>query len=164
MFGGENSVIVNKQQNAGVFQKNRATPRQPALTCMCPECGVVLVHGKWQWPTNLLLECERKECPACLRTRTKKPAGLLALSGEFVKNHRAELLMVAYKDIENRRLKSPLRRLIQFEQLGERVLFMSFTDNRSPLGVGKAIVKEFKGKLEIHHNRTKEYVRVNWRG
>jgi hypothetical protein len=164
MFGGENSVIVNKQQNAGVFQKNKATLRQSALTCICPKCGVVLAHGKWQWPTNLLLECERKECPACLRTRTKKSAGLLTMSGEFVKNHRTELLMVAYKDIESRKVISPLRRLIQFEQLGERVLIMSFTDNQSPLGVGKAIVKEFNGKLEIHHNRVKDFVRANWRG
>lgn len=163
MFGRDSTVIINKQQNAGLFNDKRAMSKQVALTCMCPKCGVKLENGKWQWPTNLLLECEKIECPACLRTRINKPAGLLTVSGEFVKNHRTQLLKVLYKDIENRKLVSPLRRLIHFEQLGERMIIMSFTDDQSPLELGKVIVKHFYGKLKIYHNTFKKLVRVNWR-
>jgi len=129
---------------------------------MCPKCGIVLENGRWQLPEKLHLGIGERVCPACQRIEDKNPGGLLTLRGEFVKRYRSEILRIVYKKLEEQKNKNPINRLMQLEEVSKATVVMSFTDQLTPLGLGKAIKKQFHGDLDIRQGKGGGVVRVNW--
>ena len=68
----------------------RSKPVEPAV---CPDCGALFHKGGWKW-LPAPAQAHRELCPACHRIRDKFPAGYVALDGEFLREHRDEVLQL----------------------------------------------------------------------
>ncbi|MEQ1843481.1 MAG: hypothetical protein ABL994_23990, partial [Verrucomicrobiales bacterium] len=68
------------------------TPHNRPEPTVCPECHAVYYQGRWTWiepvPEGTYWTC----CQACHRAADDYPAGLVTLTGNYVRKHRDQLI------------------------------------------------------------------------
>ena len=64
---------------------------------VCPECSAVFHKGRWMWGPKPQAAHETL-CPACHRIKDLYPKGFLTLKGEFLAEHRDEILGLIRND------------------------------------------------------------------
>ena len=148
----------------GVFQEYvhdsyKSSAKLPTPT-LCPECGAVYANGRWQWlakPQGAHSEL----CPACHRIHDRFPAGYVELSGDFLTDHRDELVQLV-RNIEHReKTEHPLQRVMAIAD-DKGGLLVTTTDVHLAHGIGEALHHAYKGKLDSHYNREEKLLRVRW--
>jgi hypothetical protein len=87
-------------------------PHEPSV---CPQCGAVFHHGRWQWSARPEGAVEHL-CHACHRINDHYPAGILMLSGPLVAEHKAQMLRLARHQEEVEKREHPLNRIIDIEE------------------------------------------------
>jgi len=68
----------------------RRTAKPPEPT-VCPKCQAVFTEGRWAW-SKPPQEAASQLCPACQRIQDAFPAGYVTIRGEFIKDHRDEIV------------------------------------------------------------------------
>ena len=68
---------------------------KPAEPSVCPVCNAVFKDGRWQWLESWPVDSHQVICQACQRIRDNYPAGLVTMSGDFIKTHKQEVLNLA---------------------------------------------------------------------
>ena len=138
--------------------KSCAKPMEPSV---CPVCHAVFQHGRWQWLEFWPPDAHPEICEACQRIRDNYPAGFLTLSGAFIKHHRQGMFnLVRHQELAERN-RHPLHRIISIEEYPEK-LVVATTDVHLPKRLGRAIHRAYKGRLELHYDKTGCFVRANW--
>jgi len=137
--------------------KARSKPVEPTV---CPDCGALFHKGGWKW-LPAPAQAHRELCPACHRIRDKFPAGYVALDGEFLREHRDEVLQLLRHVEKRENAEHPLQRImdIAHENGG---LTVSTTDPHLARALGKAVHHAYRGKLEFHYSRDQNLLRVHW--
>jgi NMD protein affecting ribosome stability and mRNA decay len=138
------------------------TRGKPVEPTVCPECGVVFADGRWQWQAEAPVEANTELCPACRRIQDRVPAGYLTLQGDFLAQHRDEILNLVHNKVDSQRTEHPMKRLMNIEEQ-EDGLLITFTDVHLPRGVGEAITRAYEGDLDIHYTEEAGIVRAYWR-
>jgi NMD protein affecting ribosome stability and mRNA decay len=127
---------------------------------VCPECGAVIHRGRWAW-------AERPEgahedmCPACHRIEDKVPAAFLELSGDFLAEHRDEILNLIRNLEAREKAEHPLKRLMAITE-SEDGLSVTFTDAHLARGAGEAIHHAYEGELDYEYTKEDTMLRVSW--
>ena len=127
----------------------------------CPECGAVYHKGRWSW-IEAPADAHKDLCPACHRIQDKIPAGILHLSGEFLGEHKDEIMHLIRNTEERERAEHPLKRIMATEEQ-EDGLEITFTDAHLARGVGEAIHHAYKGELDFKYTKEDIMLRVNWK-
>ena len=127
---------------------------------VCPQCGAIFYAGRWHWGPRPAAAREIT-CQACHRSNDNFPAGMVTLSGTFVRPNRAMLVRIAREQAESERRERPLNRIINIEQ-GEDRIVVNTTDIRLPVRIGEAIRRTFQGTLNRHFDEDGYVVRVDW--
>lgn len=136
-------------------------PQKLAEPTVCPQCGAVYLHGRWQW-SQRPKEAEETLCQACLRTNDHYPAGVVTLSGTLAGQKKTEILHLARHQEEAEKTEHPMNRIIEVvEAPGEIVI--NTTDVHLPRRIGEAIHRAFHGTLDMHFDEKAHFVRVTWR-
>jgi hypothetical protein len=78
---------------------------------VCPQCAAVYHDRRWQWATRAQAAHEQL-CAACRRIKDKFPAGIVALHGDFAREHKKEMIRLARHQDEIEKKEHPLNRLI----------------------------------------------------
>lgn len=100
-------------------------------------------------------------CPACLRMHDHNPAGVVTLSGDYLRQ-KIDDIMNDIKHIEARfRRKNPLGRIMEIDSEEGR-LIISTTEDRLAQKVGREIYKAHKGELHYQWVHDQDLVRVSW--
>ena len=137
----------------------RAQAKLPSPT-LCPGCGAVYSDGRWQWqPRPEAAHTEK--CPACHRIHDHFPAGYVTVSGEFAASHRDEVIELVRNLEKKEKAEHPLKRIIDIVDEGGGML-VTTTDIHLAHGIGEALSRAYKGKLESHYNEGEKLVRVTW--
>ena len=148
-----------------LLQQRRHDPyrstSKPAEPVVCPVCNAVFHDGRWQWLDSWPADCRTEICQACQRIRDNFPAGMVTMSGDFVRNHRQEVVNLARRHEREERARHPLHRIISIEELTDKVI-VATTDIHLPKRIGRAMQRAGKGRLDLHYNRDACFVRVNW--
>jgi hypothetical protein len=138
--------------------KTKRKSREPTV---CPVCHAVFKGGRWQWLPSWPAESCEEVCQACQRIRDNYPAGLVTMSGDFVKTHREEVLTLARNHEQGERALHPLHRIIKVEERPEEVT-VTTTDIHLPKRIGEALHHAYKGQLKVQYEKESCFVRVNW--
>ena len=128
---------------------------------VCPQCGALFHKGRWTWG-NQPLKAKEGLCQACHRINDKYPAGILTLSGGFIRGHRREILNLARNTEAVEKAEHPLHRNIAIEDRGEEIE-VTTTDIHLPRRIGQALHDAYKGEIDFHYDAEGYFVRVNWR-
>lgn len=137
----------------------RGWPKEPAV---CPQCRVVASNGRWQWVDQPPADAEEQLCPACQRIRDRVPAGLLTISGKFMREHHEEVMNLLHNKVDAERAQRPMKRIMSVRDEDDDGIVVSFTDQHLPRGVGEALERAYEGNLDIHYTEEAGLVRVYW--
>jgi len=147
-------------RSSNPYYENRKFP-EPTV---CPRCGLVYRNGRWQQDgasPEAGAHAQSSHCPACRRDMDRLPAGLLFLAGEYLEQHREEILGIAKNQAAAAATQRPLQRIMWIDD-GRDATEVATTNGHLAMRIGKAIASACKGTLTIKHAEDTELVRVYW--
>jgi len=148
-----------KPLTAHVDDSYKLSGKLPEPT-VCPQCGAVFHKGRWQWLPKP--EAAHNEmCPACHRIHDEFPAGYITLSGDFLAQHRDELLNAARHIESKEKMEHPLQRIMAITDESENVVITT-TDIHLARGIGDAIHNAYGGHLDLQYGADENLLRVYW--
>jgi NMD protein affecting ribosome stability and mRNA decay len=137
--------------------KSRGKLPEPTV---CSDCRAVFHKGRWQW-LDTPAGAHQTRCPACHRIADRYPGGYLTLGGDFLKNHRDEILHLA-RNIEAReKNQHPLRRVMAIEDQDDAVLITT-TDMQLARAIGDAVHAAYQGEIDYRYTEESNILRVGW--
>ncbi|RIL07822.1 MAG: ATPase [Proteobacteria bacterium] len=137
--------------------RNRAKLQDPTV---CPDCGATWRDGRWSW-ANGPADAPRVVCPACQRTRDRYPAGILTLRGDFLAQHRDEILALARNVEEREKNEHPMNRIMAVEEDGGATV-VTTTDMHLARAIGSAVHAAYKGEIDYTYADDPQMLRVTW--
>lgn len=137
--------------------KSKRKLREPSV---CTGCGAVYGHGRWSWETSPA-DAQETMCPACHRIEDQVPAGFLTLSGEFLAQHREEIIGLIQNTEAREKAEHPMKRIMAFEDAAGQ-LQVTFTDPHLARNVGTAIAHAYGGELDYAYQKNEHQLRVTW--
>ena len=138
----------------------RMTAKPPEPT-ICPACRAVFHQGRWRWGARPE-DPHEEYCPACQRIRDEFPAGYVMIKGEFIKDHRDEIVALITAKEKRQKAEHPLQRVMAIEDLRDG-LQVSTTDSHLARGIGEALYDAYKGDLKLRYSRDENLLRATWR-
>lgn len=138
--------------------KSRGKLPEPTV---CPGCGAVYHRGRWQWGARPSGAHEQM-CPACHRIHDRFPAGFVHLSGDFLAQHRDEIMHLARNEAEREGAEHPLERMMDVEDEDGGVL-VTTTSIHLARRIAEAVADAYAGELEFHYNDEEKLLRAHWR-
>ena len=127
----------------------------------CPECGAMYRAGRWVWGAPPV-GAHQALCPACHRIRDAYPGGYLRIGGDFLAEHRAEILGLARHVEEREKRDHPLKRIMQIEEGDPREVEITTTDPALARAIGEAVQAAYKGELDYRYSDEGDVLRVRW--
>jgi NMD protein affecting ribosome stability and mRNA decay len=155
----------------GVFRSKEQIPPEPSQDSYkskdklpeptrCPVCGATYHNGRWTWDPAPAGAHETM-CPACHRTRDKFPAGYVTLQGEFLIQHRDEILKIVRNCEAKEKSEHPLERIMAIEDAGDGVL-VTTTGAHLARDIAGRLHSAYKGTLDFHYGKEENRLRVTW--
>lgn len=138
----------------------RATERPPEPT-FCPTCKAVFSEGRWGWGRKPD-ESFEQNCPACQRIQDEFPAGYVMIKGEFIKEHRDEIIALLKHKEDREKAEHPLQRIMAIEDVHDG-LQVTTTDSHLARGIGEALHDAYKGDLKLRYSRDENLLRATWK-
>lgn len=138
----------------------RATRKPPEPT-VCPSCQAVFAEGRWTWD-RIPDDAHEQQCPACQRINDEFPAGYVMVKGEFIKDHRDEIVALITAKEERAKAEHPLQRIMAIEDVREG-LQVTTTDSHLARGIGEALHDAYKGDLKLRYSRDENLLRATWK-
>ena len=129
---------------------------------VCPVCNAVFLNGRWQWADSWPLNSPKELCQACHRTKDDYPAGLLTLTGAFVRANKTELLNLARHHEQEENAEHPLHRIMRIEEHPDSLVIKT-TDIHLPQRIGEALRHAYHGELDLHYDEEGYFARATWR-
>lgn len=127
---------------------------------VCPDCNAIYHKGRWQWG-EVAKDAHPHRCPACSRIHDKVPAGFLTLQGDFVSEHKDEILHVIRNLESKEKAEHALERIMAVDEQGDKIT-LSFTGVHLTKSSGEALHHAYQGELGIDFNERDAQIRVTW--
>lgn len=129
----------------------------------CPGCGLLFHEGMWKWKApDAGHAVQSKLCPACLQIRDGHAGGVVELGGSFTVGHRQELLNRIRNVEKQTQAERPLERIISIKE-GKSEIVVSATTEHLIARIGKAILRDFGGTLDLKYAPEDKFATARWR-
>jgi NMD protein affecting ribosome stability and mRNA decay len=127
---------------------------------VCKSCGLSYRRGRWVRGRGTS-QANPVVCPACRRIADRYPAGIVKLSGPYLREHREEIEHLI-RHVERREQRShPLKRVMAIR--GTRSgIEVTTTDAKLAQGIGAAVRRAHHGELESSFSSVENVMRVSW--
>ena len=141
--------------------------RSAASVAACPACRAICRNKRWY-----LDEIEYKRlragkdvvsrtCPACRKIADGFAAGVVTLRGDYLREHRGDILNLVRNEEKRARGINPLARIVHLKE-GEDWLEVATTAEKLAQRIGREVYKACRGTLEYKWSEDAKLVRVNW--
>jgi len=127
---------------------------------VCPQCSAVYHEGRWKW-MDRPEGAKEEQCPACHRIADRYEAGIVTITGDFLKKHREELISLARHEERNENEEHPLHRIMDIQEEEDSIVITT-TDIHLPRRIGQALHHSWHGDLTLDYDEEGYFIRVNW--
>ena len=127
----------------------------------CPDCSAVFHKGRWTWDIAPPGAPEHR-CPACSRVHDRFPAGYVNLQGEFLQEHRDEILNLVKKCETSEKAEHPLERIMAIDAADGGVE-VTTTGTHLAREIAERVHNAYKGEMEFSYNKEDNLLRAAWR-
>lgn len=157
-----------------VKRKGIDTDKDPYLTVIkhgdlqvCGKCGSIYHDKRWVRPEELPKEFADKTkvgvlCPACRKMQDEYAEGYITLEGDFLKEHKEEVLNLIHNKEAHAEHFNPLDRIIKIKDHGDSVEITTTTEKLA-LRIGQILEKTYRGKVEFKWSDSTRLARVVWK-
>lgn len=135
---------------------------------ICPSCNAIYFKKKWNFDENLFKKVEKDKnvnhlkCPACRKIEDHYPMGIIRLAGNFVSEHREEIVNLLHSEEKRAMEKNPLERIMKIEK-GDGGIYAETTSDSLALRIGRVLSRAYKGKSDYKFRYGDKFVMVEWR-
>ena len=143
------------------FDKTYKEPHKLQEPTVCTDCGAVYHKGRWSWGDRPAGASEAR-CPACTRLHDHDPAGFVKLRGDFLREHRAEILNLAHNIETREKAEHPLKRIMAVEHEDDGGLLITTTDTHLAKSIGDGIHHAYEGHLDYKFAEELNNLHVLW--
>jgi NMD protein affecting ribosome stability and mRNA decay len=127
---------------------------------VCRTCGLSYRKGRWVRGRGAS-QAKPVLCPACQRVADRYPAGVVKLSGAYLREHREEIENLI-RHVEEREQRShPLKRVMAIRAT-RGGLEVTTTDAKLAQAIGVALRRAHQGELESGRSSVENVTRVRW--
>jgi hypothetical protein len=154
------SQVRHHRQMTAVHDDSYRRNEKPHEPTACPECGAAYLNGRWSWaapPADAHVDL----CPACQRIQDDLPGGYVTLKGDFVREHRDEILAVVHACETREKPEHPLQRIMGIANVAAGVE-VATTDAHLARGIAGALQGAFKGRVSIRFAKDENFLRATW--
>lgn len=150
-----------KSSSQKVAKKGIDTYKDPYLPkegphdmAACKRCHAVYHNKRWTMDEALYKKRGNHKktllvlCPACQKIRDKYAEGFVTLKGDYLKEHRQEILNLIKNEEERAMGLNPLERISGIKDNGRQVNITT-THEKLAQRIGRKIHSAFKGNLEM---------------
>ncbi|PWB81090.1 MAG: ATPase [Candidatus Methylomirabilota bacterium] len=134
---------------------------------VCRGCHAISTGRRWHQDeavySKLVKTGTVKEvfCPACEKIRDGYPSGQVTLKGEFLAEHRDEILRIIANEEKRARERNPLHRIMSLrEENGQ--LELTTTDEKLAQRIGRGLHKACGGSVGYDWSHGNKILRVQW--
>jgi len=138
--------------------KAKGKPPDPTR---CPGCGALYQRGRWTWNSVPRAGAHEQLCPACQRIRDDYPAGYVSLGGEYLAEHRDEILNLVRNCEAEEKAGHPLQRIMAIKDV-EGGVMVTTTDTHLARRIAERVHDACKGSLALQYNKEENLVRATW--
>ncbi len=155
---------INSETDPYMLKKGLGT----AGISVCKKCGAAYHEKRWihpsEIPQSVLAEREKKMvlCPACQKIRDRFAEGYVRIEGEFLKDHKEEIINLIKNKEEHAMHFNPLDRIIEIKERKEGVEVTTTTENLAQR-IGQILEKSYDGDVEYKWSDDVKLARVVWR-
>jgi len=134
----------------------------------CRECKAIYHNQRWYLPESLPPDFTKNHklvqvvCPACRKIADGMPGGVLKLSGDFLDQHRDDILRLLQNEESAARRSNPLERIMAVETNGTATMVQT-TNEKLAQRLGKAVHRAYGGELDYKWSEDTKLARVTWR-
>lgn len=132
----------------------------------CKKCRSVYHDKRWMHPNNVPVEAEgvpreKVLCPACLKIKDNYAEGFVTLEGEFLSEHKEEILNLIRNKEELAAHINPLERIIEIKDK-KGVIEISTTTEKLAERIGQILKKAYHGTVDYKWSSDTKLARVVW--
>lgn len=134
---------------------------------ICSGCNLIYQNKRWYLDTAEARKLQadsrvrRGTCPACRRMEDSLPAGIATFSGDYLRQHKTEILDIIKNAETKSKAKNPLGRVMEISQEGNMIT-VSTTEDKLAQKLGREVYKAHKGELHYQWSHDQDLVRVKW--
>ena len=135
---------------------------------VCQECHALYQEKRWFFDEKLYDKLagagkvRQVVCPTCRKIQDHYVEGYLTLSGEFLVEHKAEIINVLEKEAAKVGSHSVVDRIIQMVPEGDDKLVVETTTEKMAEHLGRMLRRDYKGDLNFRWSEMDKFVRVYW--
>ncbi len=131
----------------------------------CIDCNAVYHNKRWymdfKLPESHAGDFREVICPACRRIRDRHPGGIVKLQGNFLEEHREEIINLIRHEETNAISLNPLERIMEIEGSGQNMEITTTTEKLAQK-IGKAVHSAYSGDIEYKWSEDVKLTRVYW--
>ncbi len=149
--------LLQEEMHDPYFVKERY--RDPSV---CKRCNVVFRNGIFEWVKAIPPNAAKMTCPACRRIEDEFEGGVVTLEGNFLSQHKADIMNIITNTEKAEQASRPLERVISLADRGTKIEIRT-TYEHIARRIGEAIHKACKGKLAVQYAEGEKYARIFWK-
>ncbi len=154
-FKQERRRIYTHEQN-GPYRENEKYPEGT----LCSGCGALFSGGRWTW-NDIPEQTNSAVCPACRRIADNYPAGIIEMSGDFLGDHRTEIMNLVRNTSSKEVNEHPMERIMKIDQQNGSTV-VSTTGMHLARRIGDALFSAYEGELDYNYD-AETLLRVFWK-
>jgi len=134
---------------------------------LCSVCTGIYKNKHWSFDEEEFKKLSKNKkpssvvCPACQKIKDGYPSGVVTLRGDFLKNHKGEILNLVRNEEERAKGNNFLERIIDIEDGYDKIVITT-TNEKIAQRIGREVHKAYQGELEYKWSHDNKMVRIEW--
>jgi len=134
---------------------------------LCKRCHAIYYNKRWYLDEELyqkkalLKDTEKILCPACRKIKDKFPGGVVTLSGDFLHEHKEEIMNLIKNEEERAKGFNPLERIMEVTKI-KRGMEITTTNEKLAQRIARSLERAYQGSVEYKWSSGTKLLRAEW--